>query len=173
MKKELATIVLFAICCIGCGQNINLQSPTIEQSQGLAQPGIPTRDTIPDQGGETSTTVGIEGSDITQEIYMVFENDHFKFDDENLTVIQVKIVNNSDEEILTGLDYKIEQLKDDEWVEVPTTYAWYDIGLPIKPNSEHSYTIEQFIFEKGTYRISKRIRRDQNVSELSGEIVVD
>lgn len=32
MKSKLAIIVLLAICCVGCGQHINSQSPTQEES---------------------------------------------------------------------------------------------------------------------------------------------
>jgi hypothetical protein len=174
MKRILVTIMLFAICCVGCRQKIDSQTPTAEQNQGLTHQDVPTRDDFFDQGGEIDETLNWgKSEDITSEIYMEFENDHFMFDAENLTVIQVKIVNNSDEEILTGLDYRIEQFKEDGWVELPTTYAWYDIGIPIKAGNENSYTIEQYITENGTYRISKSIRRDQIYYELSGEITVD
>ncbi|MFD2593854.1 immunoglobulin-like domain-containing protein [Sphingobacterium griseoflavum] len=74
--------------------------------------------------------------------------------------VTVVMSNNTDDTIMTGLHYKIENLAHNEWKEIsPKDIMFNDLGWQLKPtdsgNFEKNLFKDQINYEAGRYRIVK------------------
>lgn len=82
--------------------------------------------------------------------------------------VDVVMINNTDSVYTTGTYYRIERFEDKEWIEIPRKYGSFeDIGYIIKPNGgKRIFTINlknvKHTYQKGVYRISKRVSKGKN-----------
>lgn len=93
-----------------------------------------------------------------------------------LLEIEVRIVNNSNKDIITGVDYAIEYFTENKWVEIPLHYAFIDIAIVIPPNESKIFTIdlqqEKYTYQKGLYRVIKTIRINSNHKILKAQFQI-
>lgn len=84
---------------------------------------------------------------------------------ESLKNVTVTIVNDSDYEVTGGDRYDLEKNKNGQWVSVPLSFAWNDIGIIIPAHSSHDFECDLSrvtSYETGTsYRLVKTVSYDQ------------
>lgn len=93
-----------------------------------------------------------------------------------LSEIEVRIVNNSNKDIITGVDYAIEYFTENKWIEIPLHYAFIDIAIVIPPNKNEIFTIDlqqrKYTCQKGLYRVIKTIRINSNHKILKAQFQI-
>ena len=93
-----------------------------------------------------------------------------------LSEIEVHIVNNSNKDIITGVDYVIEYFTENKWIEIPLHYAFIDIAIVIPPNKSEIFTIDlqqrKYTYQKGLYRVIKTIRTNSNHKILKAQFQI-
>lgn len=88
--------------------------------------------------------------------------------------IEVRLLNNSEQSILTGEAYAIEVFKNDEdkWVEIPISISYEDIAYILEKGEEKKFVcILDGISEDGLYRIRKSYSVDSKDSNAPTKYV--
>lgn len=86
--------------------------------------------------------------------------------------IEVRLLNNSEQVILTGEAYAIEVLKNDEWIEVPISISYEDIGYIVGTGEAKKFVcMLDGISESGLYRIRKSYSADSEDGNAPTEYV--
>lgn len=111
---------------------------------------------------------------ITVFLNCIFENGvHVRLDKAKYTVKEkpvLKIINCGPNEITFGIDYKMEKMIDEEWVEVPAIrraapWAWPAGLIVLPPGKAFRQSIDLGGFSLGDYRVGKTVKDE--VTEIS------
>lgn len=74
-------------------------------------------------------------------------------------MLKVTITNNTNDTITTGLHYRIENYKNNEWEQVSPDQVFVDLGIILKPSDSHTFDkkllSKQIDYKVGKYRIVK------------------
>lgn len=84
------------------------------------------------------------------------------------------IQNNTQEELAYGVDYVIEQLKEDEWFSMDGEMSFIAIGVVLEPGSTNELEVTwEKKLSKGTYRVMKPVYVSEGNGIYAVEFVVD
>lgn len=119
---------------------------------------------------KTNEKIVVEDSVKNPEVLLEVYSDEKKISSSK--TIEVKMVNNSRQDILTGDAYKIEIFRNNEWLEVPIDTSYEDVAYSILAGEEKNFicTLED-ISESGLYRIGKSYSIENEKGESLTEYV--
>lgn len=89
--------------------------------------------------------------------------------------LNVTIRNNSQQELVTGLNYQIEKLDKKEWIKIPEYGSWNDIACIMAPGEILQITCDfdpDRIYEPGTYRVVKTVYQEEQEIMLTAEFIM-
>lgn len=108
-----------------------------------------------------------------EEIFMKTTHKSYCFP---LSKIEVCIVNSSNKDLITGVDYAIEYFTENKWIKIPLHYAFIDIAIVIQPNESKIFTIDlqqkKYTYQKGLYRVVKTIRINSKHQNLKAQFQI-
>lgn len=109
----------------------------------------------------------------TEKFTMITLRDEYHFP---LSKIEVRIINNTNIDIITGVGYYIEYFTNNEWTRVPLHYAFVEIAIIVLPDSSKDYIIDlqsnRYDYKKGLYRVVKKIKANNKDIFLTAQFEV-
>lgn len=109
-------------------------------------------------------------ADISNKLSLTLSSDTYTLD--SLKNVTVTLKNDSAYEVTAGEDYELQKLQDGQWVPVPISAAWDDIGIIIAPDSSRTFTYDlsnAASFESwAQYRLVKKVYLNQTEYAVYG-----
>lgn len=150
--KILFLLIVIMLGCSGCTAN---QKPD---------------DNTKMLGGEKNEEIVVEDNVKNSEVLLESCSDETKISSSK--TIEVKMINNSEQDILTGDAYKIEIFSNNEWLEIPIDTSYEDVAYSISAGEEkHFICMLEGISESGLYRIKKSYSIENKEGEYLTEYV--
>jgi predicted small lipoprotein YifL len=150
MKKFIVILitVIFALTLAGCGGNNSQTGPEGSPSGQESENPDAVSEELKNDANQVSLT-------LDKEAYQPGET------------MKLVIANNNPEIITFGRYFKIEQYKDEKWVEYPLDLAFtYELIL-LDPGKRFEQTVSLEKMETGRFRILKDLRIKENTTEFT------